>query len=267
MILPTITKKQKAIISHILKFRYLNRVHVQKILHHKDARRINAWLKDLVEKKYLGRIYENRLPQINIPAVIYMGKLGIKFLRRHKNEYYVNTAYLKRLHKEEEKSDYFKNHHLLIADIYIRLADSCRQNQATFVFKTQPQLLDHKILSSLKPHIYIKIADRYGKVKRHLVEVIGENLPRFAIRARIREYINFYLDGTWKAHIRFAHPSVLFIVPKTYRTDKFVYRYTKRLLEEEDIDDKKFAVYTLDLDKVLRFGIDDDLIWRQVEAY
>ncbi len=267
MQLPRITKKQKEIVALIYKFRYLNRVQIQKILKHKDARRINAWARDLVNKGYLGRIFINKIPLNTIPAKYYLGKLGIKYLRKLKDEQQVNNTYLKRLHHEAEKSDYFKAHHLLIADIYIKLAQSCLGNQSTFVFATQSRLVSDEITSSFKPHIYIMIADKYGKAKRYFIELVGENMPRFAIRARIRAYLDFYLDGTWKDHFRYAHPHILFIVPKTRKIDRFVYRYTKRILEEEEIDDKKLKIYTADLDKVTRFGIDDELIRRQVETY
>ncbi len=51
------TGKQIEIIDLVYKFRFINRTQIQKILNHKDPRRINAWLKELVEYKYLGRIY------------------------------------------------------------------------------------------------------------------------------------------------------------------------------------------------------------------
>ncbi len=56
MTIPYITPKQQEIPKLINKFRFLNRLHIQKILNHKDKRRINSWLKDLVTKEYLEKV-------------------------------------------------------------------------------------------------------------------------------------------------------------------------------------------------------------------
>ena len=54
MTLPLLTNKQKAIINYLFTFRFLTTNHFQKLCNHKDKRRIQAWLNDLVEKKYIG---------------------------------------------------------------------------------------------------------------------------------------------------------------------------------------------------------------------
>ena len=50
-----ITKKEHIVIVLLLIFRFVNSKQIQEFLGHTDHRRINAWLKDLVEKGYIER--------------------------------------------------------------------------------------------------------------------------------------------------------------------------------------------------------------------
>ncbi|HEU4965914.1 MAG TPA: hypothetical protein VFT53_00345, partial [Candidatus Saccharimonadales bacterium] len=59
MKLPDITAKQVAILELIYRFRFVNRIQIQALMHHRDYRRINAWLKDLREKQYVEWIYSD----------------------------------------------------------------------------------------------------------------------------------------------------------------------------------------------------------------
>ena len=72
MTLPKTTEKQKDIIDNVFRFRFINRYQIQKIVGHKDSKRVNVWLKDLVEKNYLGRIYSRKLLENTKPAVYYL---------------------------------------------------------------------------------------------------------------------------------------------------------------------------------------------------
>lgn len=79
------TPKQETIINYIYQFRFLNRIQIQTLMHHKDYKRINAWLKELTEENFLGRIYSKRLLENTKPAIYYLSGKGIKFMHeRHK---------------------------------------------------------------------------------------------------------------------------------------------------------------------------------------
>ena len=79
MQLLTITTKQKEILLQLYRFRFLNRVQIQTLLIHKDAKNTNVWLKDLTNKKYIERIFEKKAG-INDPAIYNISIYGIKFL-------------------------------------------------------------------------------------------------------------------------------------------------------------------------------------------
>ena len=58
MTIPYITKKQQEIPLLTYRFRFINSLQIQKFMGHKGKRRTNSWLKDLIEKEYLERIYD-----------------------------------------------------------------------------------------------------------------------------------------------------------------------------------------------------------------
>ncbi len=96
MILPTITNKQKEILLLLYRFRFLNRIQIQKLLKNKDYKNINVWLKDLTDKNYTKRIFEKKAG-INQSAIYFISKNGIKFFRSHPG---CEGEYLKKLSQE-----------------------------------------------------------------------------------------------------------------------------------------------------------------------
>jgi hypothetical protein len=79
MTLPNITKRQQDILLQLYRFRFLNRKHIQALLTQKDYKNTNAWLKDLTEKEYIGKIFERKAGSTE-PAIYFLSKNGIKFL-------------------------------------------------------------------------------------------------------------------------------------------------------------------------------------------
>lgn len=58
MTLTKITKKQQSTLTILYQFRFLNRIQIQKLLHHKYHKRIIDWLNDLTENEYIGKKYK-----------------------------------------------------------------------------------------------------------------------------------------------------------------------------------------------------------------
>lgn len=56
MHIPTITKSQRLIITHLSSFRFLTIDHLQQLFNHKDPHRIQEWLINLEEKKFIAII-------------------------------------------------------------------------------------------------------------------------------------------------------------------------------------------------------------------
>src|SRR5258708_3478584 len=106
--LPTITNKQKEIITLIYRFRFINRKQLQRYLKHKDARRINTWLKDLVEKKYHGIIW-----------IRY--EKGMEYGADNEQ---LEIKHLKKFYEDKHASETFINHCISIFEFYIPLKEA-----------------------------------------------------------------------------------------------------------------------------------------------
>ena len=117
--LPAITTKQQEILKLIYKYRFLNRIQIQKLLKHKDKRRIISWLKDLREKQYVDWHY-NATDFIakSKPAIYYLALNGIQYLRGQST---YPAEELRKRYKEPNRTQVFIDRCLLVADCCIAL--------------------------------------------------------------------------------------------------------------------------------------------------
>jgi len=184
MLLPTITTKQKEILHYLYRFRFLNRIQIQTLLNHKDAKNTNAWLKDLTTKNYTGRIFE-KTAGINKPAIYYLSKSGIKFFSSAEG---TDKKRLRKLYQENRRSQGFIDQCMLIADIYLKLR---AQNLSDLKFYTQADFATNSIISDLQPS-FAYIYSKDTKLQHYTCEIIKDGTPRFAIRSRTNQYIEFF---------------------------------------------------------------------------
>jgi len=175
---PSITPKQLDILLLIYRFRFLDRKHIQQFLNHKDPRRIKSWLKDLVDKKILGRKYSRKLGENIKPAVYFLSTKSKRILEGREE---TNEKLLNRVYREKTRSQKFIDHHLFLADVYFFLTSLTQQNNSKLYFYTKTDLINHKYLPLPLPDAYIAIKE--GKTaKRYFLDVIDEGTPRFVLR-------------------------------------------------------------------------------------
>jgi hypothetical protein len=114
-----ITNKEHIIIVLLLIFRFINSKQIQEFLGHKDHRRINSWLKDLVEKGYIERDFTPIYGTLTKPAVYTLSVKGRKYTRQ--SYVYHFPAYLKRISRDAKASKSFRIRCQIIADWYLTL--------------------------------------------------------------------------------------------------------------------------------------------------
>ena len=186
MQLPTITNKQKEILLLLYRFRFLNRIQIQSLLKNKSPRNVNVWLKDLTDKNYTCRIFERKVG-INEPAIYFIDKNGIKFFSSAEG---ADKRTLRKLYQEKRRSQAFIDQCILISEIYIKLQD---QNLPGFKLYTQSDFPSNGLIRDLFPSFAYIVSDN-GNIKHYTCEIIKEKTPRFAIRSRIEQYIQFFKD-------------------------------------------------------------------------
>lgn len=238
--LPNITEKQKEIMDLIYRFRFVNRKQIQRLLNHKDPKRINAWLKDLVEKKYLGRIYSHKLLENTKPAIYYLHNNGIVWAKRLLEEEFetLDFKYFKKFYQDKHASLTFINHCITLCEFYVPFKEYERginkgkkkpkleysfETKTEMWIKKQLELYPDEDFNEIKqyiPDLYIEKVnnpeDSTIQVSTFFLELFDPRVPRYAIKYRIRQYIKFREEGEdWKLYSGTDNkfPTILLIFP------------------------------------------------------
>lgn len=255
--LPSITKTQENIIQLIYRFRFLNRIQIQKLLKIKSVSKLNYYLKDLTEKEYLKRSHEPTFPAKLLPAVYHIAQNGIRFLRLQDN---CAAEAVKNLYRENNRSNGFRDCCLMLADIYLGFENRTDKDVESImqVKNDYPVHPLKDILTDLKPSAYIA-QKKSGKIKRFFLEILA-NLPDQYLRQRIKQYLKFYRGSAWESETKTDFPTVMIVCPND-RVLAYVRHYIKTKLAQFDESDLTINLTTED--KVKKFGITGD-IWKKV---
>jgi hypothetical protein len=238
-----ITNKQKEILLLLYRFRFLNRLQLQQLLKHTTYKRINLWLKDLTEKKYLTRIFKRSWTENSVPAKYYIAKQGIRFLKTQPD---CKTEYLKKLYREKDRSQQFIDRCLFIADIYLCYLTDNINNTATQNFYTQSNYNPTSIIRDIHPDFVI-LTGKEGIQHFTLYQLFPEGVPRYAVRKRIEQYISFLTEGDGS-----DLPASLYLIVQSEAHYKYLTRHIQKILEDESID---VQIYLSTYDQVVQHGI------------
>jgi len=233
------TPKQLNILLLLYRFRFLNRIQIQKLLNHKDPRRINTWLKDLTTRNIIGRKYSTKLLANTKPAIYHLATKSRAILLTQSD---INEKLLKRVYREKTRSDKLINHCLLVADLYFLLDKQTQTNKTKLHFYTKTDLVTHYYLPYKRPDAYIAIESR-RQTKRYFLEIIDEGTPRFMIRSKINQYIEYFQANTWQNRTDHPNPTMLFVCPEEL-TKIFLNKYILQMQEEEPEIDLEFFLTT-----------------------
>ncbi|HEV2339170.1 MAG TPA: hypothetical protein VGT05_00190 [Patescibacteria group bacterium] len=218
MSLPHITKKQFEILTLIYSYRFINRIHIQTILNHKNHRRIHAWLNDLGEKECIGRIYSKKMPENTKPAVYFLGKYGRKILQKHfselKNKEGKNKPdkialyQLTKTYKDNQRTEVFRLSCLALVDISITTTAYGIRERVHIAFRSLTECAKTQLIEKFDS--YVRVQKKNGKKKRYAFLYISNRTPRRFIRYRIAEIIKL-LDREWDSETDIPRPVVLCI--------------------------------------------------------
>jgi len=255
---PKITPKQLQILLLLYRFRFLNRVQIQQFLNHKNHKRIIAWLNDLTSKNIIGRKYSRKLKENTKPAIYHLATKSRKILLFHPN---TNEQLLNRVYRDKTRSNRLITHCILVTNIYFYLEKQTRVNKNKLHFFTKIDLSNHYYLPYNRPDAYIAIETK-DQTKRYFLEIIDEGTPRFMLRKKIEQYIEYFEESTWQEKTGHPNPSLLFICPNE-TIKAFLYKHIAQALEEEAEEEINFYLTT-------RQAVEDSKlqssnIWKKVE--
>lgn len=253
-----VTPKQLEILLLLFRFRFLDRTHIQRFLDHKDPRRINTWLKDLTERNIVGRKYSTKLKDNTQPAVYYLATKSRKILL---DEEITSDKLLKRVYREKSRSERLINHCLFLANIYFYLLKQSIRTGDILHFYTKTDLHNHYYLPYNRPDAYIALEESEGQIKRYFLEIVDEGTPRFMLRSKISQYIDYFSEQTWQNKTGHPFPSLLFVCPNE-TLKSYLHKHIRQVLEEEAEDDISFYLTTVQDLEVSQLQIN---IWELVE--
>lgn len=233
----SITKKQREILLLLYRFRFLN------------------WLRDLTQKEYIGRIYSYKLLENTKPAIYYLTSKS-KPLFKDEN---VSGKALQLLYKESKRSERFRTHWIHVADLYLFIKASAQGKE--FDFYTKSMLLDTEYLLQPVPDAYIGIHAPTGDTKRYFVEVIDAGTPRFALKGRIKQYMEYLDWQEWEKATCKPFPTIMFICP-TDEMQKYLVRQIPKMLEDNS---SEFTAVLTTQDQLTKENIGTP-IWQIVTA-
>lgn len=258
MKLPKLTTKQQDIIELLYRYRFLNRIQIQKLMGHKDKRRVLSWLKDLRDKDYAEWIYSTDFMEKTKPAIYYVGINGVRYLKtvQWDNNGTLAPFYpieeVRKRYKDSERSRTFIDRSMLIADCCISLEEANTGNSKTklhYTYITEADYIDpdsnyHFLAEheTLRPNLYV-VKKEESKEKdesattNYLLEIFDASLPRYRLRFRLKAYVTYLDDNEWEGEE--PQPIILLVFPNL---NDLIYakRRVKKLLldtyyEVEDI--------------------------------
>jgi hypothetical protein len=226
-----LTAKQQDILKLLYRYRFLNRIQMQQLMGHKDHKTINVWLKDLRAKQYVVWIYSTDFTEKTKPAIYYLGINGIRFLKTL-NSYPIEE--LRKRYKEADRSEGFILRSMLLAgccnDLRAKTSQSVR-----YAFEMQADYINpesgYHFLGELSPQLCF--TKQQGiKTTTYLLEIFDTTLPRYRVRTRLKNYVDYLIGGDWQRATGKPLPIVLLVCPRV--TDLiYAKRRTKKLLDDE----------------------------------
>jgi hypothetical protein len=283
MKLPKITNKQSEIIELLYRYRFLSRIQIQSLLGHKDKKTINLWLRDLKAKNYIDWIYSpDDFALKTKPAIYYITLNGVRYLKTVQasddSPWYPIEDVRKR-YREATRSQTFIDHSMLVADCCIDIVQRAHTVDAakkSWVLATEADFRhpssDYRHLFEselINPNLVITKrtvkgsgANKQEIVTNFLLEVFDATMPRYRIKKRLSNYIEYLSDGDWQSATSDDNPPILFLVCP--RTSDLIYakRRTRGLLAEEwdETEADKPRIQFATMDNLKKRGVLGD-IW------
>jgi len=208
-----LTKKQQTILTLLFTFRFINSKQIQQLLNHKDHRRINSWLKDLVEKEYIGRDFQPIFGTLTKPAVYFLSVKGRDFIRK---TFFVDDIYLARLREDKKRFKSFRIRCQIVVDCFLLLFSDqvieypgviSKWLDTGFMLNTSKQFqfvtpafyedLDCTLTSLLKPDAYVYLKNTDG-INHLFFSILDAYIPKMMIRNKVQHIFTTLDEERWE---------------------------------------------------------------------
>jgi hypothetical protein len=230
--------KQLAILSTIYCFRFVTSPLLGRLFNIKQSK-AHARLQILLEQGFVGRRYDKTYRLQGKAAAYYMRPSGAEALAG-KDKYAPEV--LKRLIKDEGRSDRFIDHWRGVLDTYCRLN---AKFGGRLKFFTNTQLTPYTYFMQPRPDAFLRI-DQGPNERQYFLDYFDRSMPRFAMASRIRQFIEYAEDEEWQDTTKTRLPEVIIVYDNPQLKTKLK-RMVREELEDSWIDeDLKIQLLTPD---------------------
>lgn len=209
-----LTKRQQTILTLIYAFRFINSKQIQTFLQHKDHRRINSWLKDLVGNEYIERDFTPVFGTLTKPAVYNLSPKGRAYIRNTYSN--VSRKYLARLRDDKDRTKGYRIKCQILVDTYLILykryiltfpqtiekwlSDEVTQRNDSYEFFTPAffEELDSVLLNRLKPDAYCSSVQKDDSVGHAMIYILDAYIPRLMLRYILKRIFTTLDEESWE---------------------------------------------------------------------
>lgn len=229
---PNLTKNQQRVLRLLFKFRFItseslaNAMSISKVSGYEVLERLVA--KDLVTKEYSSAYRINRRP-----ACYSLSSKGVSALRSIDNssEAKVHAAY-----NNKTATLDFKNHCIMVANVYSQLRNAMRTKAAIF---SRSELIQYDEFPRDKPDLYIRTLDNNEAM---FIVLHCEEL--YIIRKRFDEIIAHCEDG-WEYG---DYPIVCFLLADERKVNGLI-QYAQSKIDALGLDEEEFLLQVVAINK------------------
>ncbi|MDN5274699.1 MAG: hypothetical protein JWP06_600 [Candidatus Saccharibacteria bacterium] len=267
MKLTSITKKQQEILKLLYRYRFADSRQIEVLMHHKDRRRVGAWLKDLREGGYIAWIYSTDFEKKTKPAIYYLAINGIRFMTSI-NEYPANE--IRKRYRESSRRDSFIAICLLIVECAVHFEmRNASSDSLKYTFMTRADYLKSiggsSTLLHLNPDIVVEKQTQTRKelvITNYLIQVFDSTLPKHVVRKRLKDYASYIYEEDWRREFNGAE-FIVHIVCQTTAGLIYMKQYMRFLLDDTPQDDTMKYIHFTTIDQLRRYGV-TGRIWEEI---
>ncbi len=243
--------QRKDIIYKLYKFRFLNRVHVQRMLNQKHFKQVIRLLNDLTKKGYINREFTRKFG--GVPAVYSLSKKSITTIRDWEG---IRPELLNRLYREDERTEIFKKHCQFVADIHLSLITFAKAHKSTLHYygKSDIEGMQHLIVP--EPDIYFVLEENKDNIKRYFLDVFDEQIPKEGLYKRAKQYFDYYQDAKWQDNTKKPFPEIILVCPNSRAKNQMRGIVTTMLKRETD----EVVIHLSTWEEIKRHGIKKEVL-------
>lgn len=229
------SRQQQKVIKLLFKFRFISAQLLGQVM---GISRPGAYqaLEVLVEKKLVEKVYREDYRIDRKPAYYFLNKSGVTTVRRLLD---VKESVVHALYKNDEATDEFIEHCLIVATCYISIKRTLPEGSDIF---TKAEINRFKQFPKNRPDLYIRTPDGHEAI----IVIVDDKTP-YIIRKRLDEIITHYEDEGWPSG---DYPNICFVLKDEHAKNSFLYSTNKKL-EGMGMDEDELRLLTVALRTLL----------------